>query len=353
MKKFRIFVFANLKPSQIFYKVLPLSQSSLVDKIIILRKEFVDLEENKIICKSIPKFFRIRPFYWFFVPFYGIYLIRKYHVTLILNYNIFPHGFNAFFSSLFTRLPVIFAEINEDTINYHKRHYIRPVINAILSNAKIITVPGSRIRKYWVKNGYEKIVNLHSTINTDIFVPDGKITKVYDFIYIGEFNQNKRPDLILEAFYSLRSNGINASMCMIGFGKMADILKKKIELYDLSNCVSLIRSNNVLEFLHKSKIFLMASMSEGIPCAMMEAMACELIVIVPPVGDIADVIQHKENGYLHNNSKEELMHHMMYVYNNYDDLYPLRKKARETIINEHSYNVAREKWNTLLSNIDK
>jgi glycosyltransferase involved in cell wall biosynthesis len=352
MKKFRIFVFANLKPSQIFYKVLPLSQSSLVDKIIILRKEFIDIEETKIICKAIPQFFRIRPFYWFFVPFYGMFLIKKFNVSLIINYNIFPHGFNAFFASLFIRRPVIFAEINEDTINYHKKHFVRPIINAILSNAKFITVPGSRIRKYWVDNGYNKIVNLHSTINTNIFVPDVKTNKVYDFIYIGEFNQNKRPDFILEAFMELRSKGINATMGMIGFGSLLNDMKEIIELYEMGSSVSLITTNNVLEYLQQSKIYVMASLSEGIPCAMMEAMSCGLVVIVPPVGDIADVIHHKENGYLHNNSKEELTRYMLDAYQNYDNLGPMKEKARETIINGHSYSVAAEKWNNLLMNAE-
>jgi len=351
MSNHTVFIFANLKPSQIFYKVLPLSKSTLVEQVIILRKEFIDVGEDKIICKAIPKFLRIRPFYWMFVPFYGIYLIRKFHVTSILNYNIFPHGFNAFFASLFIRRPVIFAEINEDTIKYHKNFLIKPLIKAILSNAQYITVPGSGTKKYWESHGYNNLFNVHSTINTEIFVPAKNKQQIYDFIFIGEFDQNKRPDLILEAFMELKGKEMNATMCMIGFGGLLKNLKEKIDLFELGDFVTLITTNNVLEYLRKSKIFVMASLSEGIPCAMMEAMACELIVIVPPVGDIADVIQHKENGYLHNNSKEELIQFMLEAYKNYDDLGVMRKKARETIINGHSHAVATSKWNDLLSKI--
>jgi glycosyltransferase involved in cell wall biosynthesis len=346
-----IFVFANLKPSQIFYKILPLSQSSQVGKVIILRKEFLDVGEDKIICKAIPKFFRIRPFYWMFVPFYGIYLIRKFQVTLILNYNIFPHGFNAFFSSLFTKRPVIFAEINEDTIKYHQKRFIRPIINKILSNAQYIAVPGSGTENYWKSNGYSKLYRVHSTINTTIFLPGTDINKRYDFIYIGEFDDNKRPDLILDAFIYLKCKEIHATLCMIGFGSLHDSLKAKIELSGLGSSVSLISTHNVLEYLQQSKIFVMASLSEGIPCAMMEAMSCGLVVIVPPVGDIADVVQDKENGYLHNNSKEELTQSMLEAIKNYDNLIPMRNQARETIINGHSYQVATSKWNDLLSKI--
>ncbi len=101
---------------------------------------------------------KVRPFYWFVVAFYGIYLIKRHKVSLILNYNIFPHGFNAFFAWLFTRRPVIFAEINEDTIRYHKKPLVRPLINAILSNASFIAVPGSRTENYWKQKGYSNLV---------------------------------------------------------------------------------------------------------------------------------------------------------------------------------------------------
>jgi glycosyltransferase involved in cell wall biosynthesis len=348
-KKHIIFVFANLKPSQIFYKILPLSRSRFVEKVIVLRKEYIDVGEDKIICRSIPKFFRIRPFYWIFVPFYGIYLIKKYKVTIILNYNIFPHGFNAFFASLFTKQPVIFSEINEDTINYHKNRAIRPLINMILNNAKFITVPGSTTAMYWKNNGYDKLFSLHSTINTDIFLPDKNIITEFDFLFIGEFDRNKRPDLVLEAFADLKKNGLAATMCMIGFGILHDLLKQKIDNYGLNNSVTLIKTNNVLDYIRKSNIFVMASLSEGIPCAMMEAMSCELIVIVPSVGDIADVVQHSVNGFIHNNTKEELRHYMIEAYNNYNVVTPLRKQARETIINGHSYRVATSKWDELLN----
>ena len=69
------------------------------------------------------------------------------------------------------------------------------------------------------------------------------------------------------------------------------------------------------------------------------------------LADIADVIQHKVNGFLHNNSKEELIRYMLEAYNNYDDLDLMRRKARETIINGHSYKVATVKWNDLLKKL--
>lgn len=349
MKKHIILVFANLKPSQVIYKIIPLSRSEYVEKIIILRKEYMEIGNKKIACLSLPWLLKIRPFYWFFTSFYGIYLIRKHKVTLILNYNILPHGFNAWIASLFTNRPVIFADINEDTIKYHRNILTRPLINNILRNATWITTPGSSTEAYWNQNGFSNTKHLHSTIDTETFFPDVSVKKVYDFIFIGEFDNNKRPDLILKAFLSLRQRGSNQlKLCIIGFGLLEKKLHEIISDNGLEECVSVIKTNQIIDYVRKSKILVMASLSEGIPCVILESMACELIVLAPPVGDISDVVNHNSNGFLHNNSEEDLINCMLNAYTEYNNLGNLRKAARQTIIDKHSYQSALVKWNNLL-----
>jgi glycosyltransferase involved in cell wall biosynthesis len=351
VQKHTILVFANLKPGQVNYKILPLSRSEHVEKIIILRKEFMEINQDKVLCLSLPGIMKVRPFYWFVVAFYGIWLIKRYNVSLILNYNIFPHGFNAWFASLFTKRPVIFAEINEDTIKYHRKILLKPVINTILSNASYITVPGSVTEDYWKRNGFSKIFKLHSTIDTDLFLPDHRAGKRYDFIFIGEFDSNKRPDLILDAFIEIRGMGIDVSMCFIGFGKLKKSLEDSIFKNGINNYVSIVETNNVLEHLHGSRVLVMASLSEGLPCAMLEAMSCELIVLVPPVGNISDVVKNGVNGFLHDNTQKDIVKYMIETHNSFNSLDNLKRKARETIIEEHSFPTAVKKWDELLAEI--
>lgn len=351
MSKHRIFVFANLKPSQIYYKIVPLSRSSMIGHVYILRKTPLDIVEDKITCLNLPWILRQRPIYWFLTSFYGVMLMRKYNADMILSYNIFPHGFNAYLASKITGVRAIFSEINEDTKRYYRYIIPRILIKLIMNNAKVICVPGKQTANFWNSKGFNKTFALHSTIDVDTFKPENKKEKIYDYIFVGVFNRNKRPDLILDAFYEVQKKRPDATLCIIGFGDMEDGLKKRIEQFRLKQNVTLIRTGDVLEYYHKSRIFIMASLSEGLPCAMMEAMATELIVIVPAVGDIPDVIEHKTNGYLFNNSKEELIRFMDEVYTNYTSSDLLRSKARATIVKGHSYQVATEKWNELLENI--
>jgi glycosyltransferase involved in cell wall biosynthesis len=351
MVKYKVFVFARLKPSQIDYKILPLSCSAQVERVYILRKTPLLVKSEKVECIALPWILRPRLLYWIFTSIYGAWLIKKKGANLIIAYNIFPHGFNGYLASILTKKPLLFAEINEDTLEYYNSVLAKTIIRKILNKAKYIIVPGSNFETRWRKNGYNKFVRLHSTIDTDVFFANGK-GKSIDFIFIGEFDKNKRPELILNAFCVIRGMGFDVSMCMIGFGILDKMLAEEIKNRNLGSKVSIIKTSNVLEYVSSSKIFLMASISEGIPCAMLEAMACELIVIVPPVGDITDVVKHDINGFLHDNSLEDIVNKMLYAYTNYDRLNNLRIKARETIVFENSYNVATEKWNDLLPKLE-
>lgn len=351
MKKYRIFVFANLKPSQIEYKIIPLSMSEMVEHVYVLRKEPLVIHNPKITCLYLPWILRQRPLYWFFTAMFGMFKIKKYKTNLILSYNIFPHGFNAYVASIVLKQPAIFSEINEDSILYFQKKVPNRLIKRILSNARIICTPGSKTASFWNNNGFLNTTYLHSTIDIAKFISNNNIEKKYDFIFIGTLDNNKRPDIIIKAFSTIQKTYVNTKLCMVGYGENEKSIKKLISDLKLDNNIDYFKTNNILSLLQNSKSLVMASLSEGIPCAMMEAMACQLIVIVPPVGDISDVVEHGINGFIHNNTDEDLTKWMIEAYLKNDFLELMKQNARNTIIKNHSFESATLKWNDLLSKI--
>ena len=67
---------------------------------------------------------------------------------------------------------------------------------------------------------------------------------------------------------------------------IAQIITEIIEIRD-SHFIG--HQNDPEYFLRRSKLFILTSLSEGIPTAMTEAMACGLPAVVSEVGDITDL----------------------------------------------------------------
>jgi len=84
-----------------------------------------------------------------------------------------------------------------------------------------------------------------------------------------------------------------------GDGPLRKSLEKVLRFTNLANHIKLLGNVADLRVLYASaQIFLLPSLREGLPMALLEAMAAGLPVIASPVGGVPDVISHGKNGIL-------------------------------------------------------
>jgi glycosyltransferase involved in cell wall biosynthesis len=82
-------------------------------------------------------------------------------------------------------------------------------------------------------------------------------------------------------------------------------------------------------------VFVHPSLRDGMPNAVLEAMACEKAVVATPVGGVSDVIKDSENGALVPvNDAESLSKKIIHLLDDKDLRCRLGKSARETIQKE-------------------
>ena len=113
---------------------------------------------------------------------------------------------------------------------------------------------------------------------------------------------------------------ININIFLIGTGPLDNYIDKFIIENNLK--IRIIRKKKISErqkskILKNSDIFILQSDHEGLPMAILEAMACGLLIITTPVGGIPDVVINKKNGLLispHNTN--ELVDAMNWVIEN-------------------------------------
>jgi glycosyltransferase EpsD len=120
---------------------------------------------------------------------------------------------------------------------------------------------------------------------------------------VGELIPRKNHVLIMEALAELTDLKIKYLIC--GTGPSEEMLRQKIKQLDLEDNVILAgHRDDIPEICHAADIFVFPSLQEGLPVALMEAMAAGLPVAASRIRGNTDLITHKKNGYLLSNRKE-------------------------------------------------
>jgi glycosyltransferase involved in cell wall biosynthesis len=119
--------------------------------------------------------------------------------------------------------------------------------------------------------------------------------------WVGRLDHSKDPLLLVEAFRIARSHTPDLHLVIVGDG----VLRKKLSMVcssdDLRGHVSLVgarRSPEIARFLHASELFVMSSAYEGMPIALLEALATGTPAVTTDVGEVRLVIQDGVNGYV-------------------------------------------------------
>jgi len=116
-------------------------------------------------------------------------------------------------------------------------------------------------------------------------------------ITVGELNANKNHIQALKALSKL--NKTNFHYLIVGNGESEQKLKKAVNELMLQGKVSFLGfRRDVLELLVASDVFILTSRREGLPKAVMEAMAAGLPIIATDVRGNRDLVKSGENGYL-------------------------------------------------------
>lgn len=344
----KIVVSAKMGPGTFEAKFLPLSKVDLVDEIIVVRKE-PGPKIPKIKYYKLPRLCRF-PFVNIVVtPLVLAAVSRKHKADLLLAYHYSPHFYFVYIASLLTGIPYVLGQTGLYIQKFYGSYLGRLTLGHIIRKAKQLNVPGTSTMDFWIKQGFRNVRVLHSTIDTDRYLPV-KLPKDIDFLYLGRLESYKGVHHILQAFRKVIDELPGVNLAIVGYGSCEVELKRLAESFGIAANVRFHGFQaDTYAWYSKAKVFVMASETEGLPCSLMEAMSCELICISSLVGNIGDVLKNGITGFgFESGDVDRLAMLMIGSYTNFDDYHGIRSQARRIIEKDHSYCYARKLWQLTL-----
>jgi glycosyltransferase involved in cell wall biosynthesis len=125
-------------------------------------------------------------------------------------------------------------------------------------------------------------------------------SKRVKFLFLGWVDHEKGVCELIHAC-NILAKRYDFQLDIAGDGNALDKVRELISNYKLQNYVNLCgwaNEDRVLQLLNDSDVLVLPSYAEGLPNAMVEAMAAGLAVIVTAVGNIPNYIKNYENGIL-------------------------------------------------------
>jgi glycosyltransferase involved in cell wall biosynthesis len=112
-------------------------------------------------------------------------------------------------------------------------------------------------------------------------------------LFVGRLSRAKNVDVLLEALGRLRASRISFTASIVGEGPEMPALQELSKRLGLSDCVNFtggVGFDEVLQFLERAGILVLASETEGWPKAIVEAMALGLVAIGSDVGLVPEIL---------------------------------------------------------------
>lgn len=172
---------------------------------------------------------------------------------------------------------------------------------------RIVAVSGSTARFFCGHSHAmpDKVIVIPNGVDASHFRPaerrEGRCGGRRRVVSVGRLDPQKGHDLVIEAARLCLRRGLSAEFVIAGDGPCADSLQQQVAADGLGESVRLIgRTDDVPGLLRTADVFVSGSRWEGMPNAVLEAMACGVPVVATAVGGCRELVLHEQTGLLVN-----------------------------------------------------
>jgi glycosyltransferase involved in cell wall biosynthesis len=174
--------------------------------------------------------------------------------------------------------------------------------------ADVIIALNSSMSAEMARGGFNEnqIVTIFNGVSINKFTPSLKDRPKIVMLWVGRLDSGKRPHWAIEVLSLVKKKYNNVSLQIVGKGNNEEQLRKLISrcgLHDSVSFLGYLSNSAIAEIMRNADIFLLTSKGEGMSNALLEAMACGLVVVTTSASSI-DVVQNGVNGFTAKNPED-------------------------------------------------
>ena len=166
------------------------------------------------------------------------------------------------------------------------------VVNSLAARRELVEEYGVAERRTYLS---------YNGVDTSVFSPASErgIDRPVTIGTVCALREEKRVDVLLDAFARLRADGVDARLVVVGSGPMGEALERQrraLGIMEVSHFEPTTRA--VADWMRQLDVFALTSETESFPNALLEAMACGCCVVASRVGGVPELVRDRETGVL-------------------------------------------------------
>lgn len=270
-------------------------------------------------------------------------IVKKEKPNLIISFLPEPN-FRSIIVSKICNVPCIISVRNDPNQEYkNKSFFYAQKILYPLANGIVFQTEDAK--NWFPKNIQKKSTIIMNQVDPKFYAIEHR-EETY-FVAIGRLTEQKNFSLLIKCFAEFLKSHPNNSLRIYGKGNKENELNCLIRSLEIEKRVKLMgQTNNVPEVLSKAKAFIMTSDYEGMPNALLEAMAVGVPVISTdcPCGGPKMIVKHKENGLLVPMRNSKLLLEAIIAIDDSDELRNRIKRNSKKTAEKFKPDVIFSKW---------
>jgi len=228
--------------------------------------------------------------------------------SLIRSYGL-EEGLFAVVSAKLLRVPCVVSVHTESQLFWtlmSGRSQLRRIVTALMENivprsTDVLVAVSSRIATYARNCGARRIVVIPAGVNLSLFQALPSEAKDRVILFAGNLTSLKNVQTLIHAMPQVLETFPDAKLIVLGDGPQREYLEtvaKNLGVTEQVEFKGFVTQSTFAQYLRQTQVFVLPSLLEGSPKALVEAMAAGKAIVASDIPATREIIRHGYDGIL-------------------------------------------------------